>query len=90
MSLILKGEYNRCKIGRLTLGEKDKPNQKDSIPKTTEEKEINNTEDRTTRWAKDRGNSMRLQEFSFSTFLIFQPTLNIIQPPTPSSWQKTK
>ena len=57
-----KGEYNRCTIGRLTLGEEDKSDKMSELRTRNEEEELNDREDNVTLWEQERTNIRRVQE----------------------------
>ena len=56
-----KGEYNRCTIGRLTLGDEDSTT-KDNRLEKDEEEEGEDREDNVRIWVKGNTDNRRVQE----------------------------
>ena len=56
-----KGEYNRCTIGRLTLGEEDNTT-KDNLLGRGEDEEVYGSEDNTKNWEKEKSDNRRIRE----------------------------
>ena len=57
-----RSEYNRCKIGRLTLETEEEKSRKDKEKFSQEEEELRGEDDRTQEWESNRIKNRRIQE----------------------------